>query len=180
MIQAALIFSYLGMAVAGNLVASAFGPWATPFIGFFAIGFDLTMRDVLHQGWQERGVLRRNMGALIATGSLLTVVINHHASRIAIASTVAYSMEATASTIVYWMMFSKARLVKMNTANCVGGMVDSVVFPTIAFNRWMPMVVITQWGAKFLGGAIWAFIVVWMRRRQQARLAMTSYKGGMP
>lgn len=63
----------------------------------------------------------------------------------------------------------RAWLVKVNGSNVVSALVDSVVFLSIlaAYGRvpWGLVVwlVLGQWGAKTLGGAVWSFILA--RRR---------------
>lgn len=166
------IAAYLGCIVTGNLLAAHFGPWVTPIVGFFAIGFDLSMRDVLHKQWQERGVLKRNMALLILSGSLLTVLVNSNAWRIALASTVAFGIEASVSTLVYWLLFKRPRLFKMNVANFFGGACDSLLFPTIAFGAFLPAVILMQWSAKFSGGFLWALLLT--RKKEDLLLPCSS------
>ncbi len=40
-----------------------------------------------------------------------------------------------------------------------GAAVDSLVFPTIAFGALMPQIVLAQFVAKAVGGALWSFIL---------------------
>lgn len=150
---------YLLAIVAGNLLAARFGAWATPAVGFFLIGLDLTLRDLLHQGWQERGVLKRNMALLVLAGSWMTLIANPHAARIALASTLAFALETVTATAVYWLCFRWPRLWKMNAANVAGGLVDSLTFPTVAFGQFLPLVILAQWGAKAGGGLLWSLVL---------------------
>ena len=48
-----MIALYIAAMVAANLLlVYLLGKWSSPFIAFALIGFDLTMRDVMHS-WQE-------------------------------------------------------------------------------------------------------------------------------
>ena len=148
----ALITYAVAMTIA-NLLVSKFGPAITPLLAFFLIGLDLTLRDWLHvrlRPWQ--------MGALILFAGLLTWLLNPAAQNIAIASAVAFMV----SGLVDWLVFSKssgswaARSFKSNVA---GAAVDSLIFPTLAFGALMPAIVLAQFTAKVVGGAVWAFLL---------------------
>lgn len=148
----ALITYAVAMTIA-NLLVSKFGPAITPLLAFFLIGLDLTLRDWLHvrlRPWQ--------MGALILFAGLLTWLLNPAAQNIAIASAVAFMV----SGLVDWLVFSKssgswaARSFKSNVA---GAAVDSLIFPTLAFGALMPLIVLAQFTAKVMGGALWALIL---------------------
>ena len=163
---------YLGAIVAGNMLAGHYGPWVTPVVGFFLIGLDLTLRDILHQGWSDRGVLRRNMLVLIIAGSALTLAVCWSARRIALASTAAFSAEAAMATLIYSWCTRWPCLWKINAANLVGGLVDSLVFPTLAFGMFLPGVTAAQWGTKFAGGFVWALILTrWKKKVDHHRVS---------
>lgn len=148
----ALIVYAVAMTLA-NLLVLKFGPAVTPINAFILIGLDLTLRDWLHvrlRPWQ--------MGALIAGSGLLTWLLNPAAQNIAIASAVAFMV----SGLVDWLVFAKsggswaARSLKSNIA---GAAVDSLIFPTLAFGALMPLIVLAQFTAKVVGGAVWAFLL---------------------
>jgi hypothetical protein len=50
-------------------------------------------------------------------------------------------------------------MVRANGSNVAGAAVDSLVFPTLAFGALMPQIVIAQFLAKCVGGAIWALVI---------------------
>ena len=152
MIPFALLAYAISMTIA-NLLVAEFGPSITPILAFFLIGMDLTLRDWLHvriRPWQ--------MGALIFGAGLLTWILNPAAQHIAIASAVAFGVSA----LIDWLVFSKssgswaARSFKSNVA---GAAVDSLIFPTLAFGALMPLIVLAQFTAKVMGGALWALIL---------------------
>ena len=147
------ILAYTLAMTAANLSIAEFGPAISPVNAFFLIGLDLTLRDWLHvrlRVWQ--------MALLIACTSLITYALNPAAGMIAVASATAF----TASALVDWSMFSVLRgswLFRSNGSNAASAMVDSIIFPTIAFGVLMPWIVIAQFVAKVSGGAIWSWLL---------------------
>lgn len=148
----AMIVYALAMTIA-NLSVATFGPAVTPINAFVLIGLDLALRDWLHvrlKVWQ--------MGALIVATGVLTYVLNPAAGMIAIASAAAF----TSAAVVDWSVFAKLRgswLFRANGSNVAGAAVDSLLFPTIAFGALMPHIVLAQFVAKVVGGAIWAWTI---------------------
>lgn len=131
---------------------------------FLFIGLDLTARDGLHEVWRHTGLIWK-MGLLIATGSALSWVLNHDTGQIALASFVAFACAACADTLVYHVLRDKTRLVKINGSNVFGAAVDSLLFPSIAFGGFMPLVTLGQFMAKVSGGFVWSLVLNWRRRR---------------
>jgi uncharacterized PurR-regulated membrane protein YhhQ (DUF165 family) len=147
----AAIFYVCAMLLA-NLLVFKFGPAISPVLAFFLIGFDLSMRDWLHvrlRAWQ--------MLSLIATSGALTYLLNPGASKIAIASAVAF----TCAAVVDWSVFSAMRgswIRRSSASNVAGAAVDSLVFPALAFGVFMPHIVVMQFAAKVGGGLVWSFL----------------------
>ncbi len=136
-----------------NLSVAAFGPSVTPINAFILIGLDLTLRDWLHVRLRTA-----QMGALIALTGLLSYALNPSTGQIAIASSVAFTFAA----LVDWGTFIKIKgpwLRRANGSNMAAAAIDSIIFPTIAFGALMPHVVIAQFAAKSLGGAMWAWLL---------------------
>ena len=148
---------YLVSIVAANLIVNYFGPSASIIIAFLFIGLDLSLRDHLHEAFGDKLIVK--MGALILSGSAITVALNFDAMQIAIASAVAFGCSAVADSVVYQFLKSKKFLVKSNASNVAGSAVDSILFPTIAFGALMPEIVIAQFMAKLVGGFIFALII---------------------
>lgn len=138
--------------VLANLLVSWFGKWSTIINAFFFIGLDLTSRDKLHNAWRNSGLVWK-MGALIVTGSVLTVILNRNAGQVAVASTVAFAAAAVVDSIAYHLTGS------INKSNLWSAAADSLLFPWIAFGGIMPWVTLGQYAAKVAGGAIWARIL---------------------
>lgn len=143
---------YAAAMTVANLLVAAFGPSITPVNAFVLIGLDLALRDWLHvrmKYWQ--------MGGLIVATGLLTFVLNPAASQIAVASAVSF----TAAAVVDWTVFSKMTgswMRRANGSNVAGAVVDSLLFPTIAFGMLLPHIVAMQFVAKVAGAAIWSLV----------------------
>jgi len=156
-----MIILYLAAIVLANLSSAYFGPSASVVNAFLFIGLDLTARDKLHDTWQRRGLWWK-MALLIAAGSLISWVLNRNTGQIALASFVAFGCAAIADTVVYQVLHKKTYLVKVNGSNVISAAVDSLVFPTLAFGGFMPLITLGQFAAKVIGGALWSFV---LRRR---------------
>lgn len=136
-----------------NLSVAAFGPAISPLNAFLFIGLDLTLRDWLHirlKIWQ--------MGCLILVSGLLTLLLNPATGKIALASAIAF----TASATVDWSVFARLRgtwQTRANASNTAGALVDSLIFPTIAFGVVMPNIIAMQFVAKVFGGFLWSLIL---------------------
>lgn len=160
---------YLAAIVAANLFVAAFGPVATIPAAFLLIGFDLSARDTLHQAWEGRGLWPR-MALLIGVGSLLSWLLNRDAAQIALASSIAFAAAGLIDAATFALLRSKAHLLRVNGSNVTSALVDSVLFPTIAFGAIFPEVIAGQFAAKVLGGAIWAYLIFVVMRRRLAQI----------
>lgn len=161
------VISYIAAIVCANLTVAHFGPWFSPINSFLLIGLDLSLRDRLHDVWQGEKLWPRMLG-MIATAGAISYVLNPSSGVIAVASVVAFCAAALADAGAYHLLRDKPFLQRANGSNIAGSLVDSVLFPTIAFGALMPQIVALQFGAKIAGGAVWAFIL-W--RIRQARMA---------
>jgi hypothetical protein len=156
---------YLMAIVLANLSATIFGPYATVVNAFVFIGLDLTCRDRLHEQWHDSH-LYRNMLRLIVGGSLLSFFVasligkGELSARIALASMIAFALAALTDTIVYGILWKKPKMVKINGSNLASAAVDSMVFPTVAFGSFLPIVTLGQFVAKVLGGFLWSLIIM--------------------
>lgn len=147
------IAAYAAALVAANLSVAAFGPAVTPINAFLFIGLDLALRDWLH----VRLSALQMLGLIIGTGAL-SFGLNPAAGMIAVASTTAFVAAAT----VDWGVFSVVKgswIKRSNLSNTAAAAVDSVVFPTVAFGVLMPQIVLMQFAAKVLGGAMWSWVL---------------------
>lgn len=154
-----LIALYLIAIVLANLSVTWFGPSVTIINAFLFIALDLTTRDALHERWHGLN-LWRNMALLIFSGSVLSALLNWNATPIAVASFVAFACAGIVDALVYLALGDQARLVKMNGSNLVSAAVDSLIFPALAFGfPLMWSIVIGQFVAKVIGGAVWSVIL---------------------
>lgn len=154
-----LVALYLFAIVSANLLVAEFGPSVSILNAFLFIGLDLSTRDSLHERWQGRD-LWRNMAFLILAGSALSALLNWNAVPIAVASACAFFSAGVVDALVYEALGERSRLFRMNGSNVASAAVDSLVFPVIAFG--LPIlwpIVLGQFAAKVLGGALWAYIL---------------------
>ena len=152
------VLLYLVAIVAANLITARFGPAASYFNAFALIGLDLVVKDRLQDFWQHRHLLVK-MGALIATGSLLSYALNRDAGSIALASFVAFGAAALVDALIYQRLRRRPWLTRSNGSNVPAAAVDSLVFPTIAFGGLNPWITLGQFVAKVAGGLVWSVVL---------------------
>jgi queuosine precursor transporter len=153
-----IVALYLGAVVAANLTVAAFGPAMSIVNAFLFIGLDLTSRDKLHDAWSGRHLWLR-MALLVAAGGALSWVINRDAAQIAVASTVSFVLAGAVDAIAYHLLRRSRRMVRVNGSNTIAAAVDSLVFPTLAFGGFMPLIVLGQFAAKVAGGFVWSLVL---------------------
>lgn len=161
------IIAYLFAIVLANMTVLWFGPISTPINAFFLIGLDLTLRDRLHEKWMGSHLWLK-MFLLIAGGSVITYIINRNAGPIAMASVVSFAVAGLADAFIYSRLVRKSFMIKSNGSNLAGALMDSFLFPTLAFGHIMPWVILGQFLAKVGGGFIWSLI---LNRRKDKELA---------
>lgn len=149
---------YLAAVIAANLTVAAFGPSVTVINAFLFIGLDLTTRDGLHEAWGGRWLWPK-MLVLIGVGSLLSFALNQGAGQIALASFLAFGCAGIVDAVVYQVLHRRSWFVKVNGSNVFSAMADSLIFPTVAFGAFLPLIVLGQFTAKVAGGFMWAWII---------------------
>lgn len=136
-------------------------------ICFLMIGFDMAIRDKLHDAWAHRGLFWK-MPILILLGSIVSYVINKDAAQVAFASFTAFAAAGFVDFLVYHALRNHSYWVRVNGSNVLSAAIDSLVFPLIAFG--LPM----QWDffsvefiTKVFGGVVWFFLLglIWRQRR---------------
>lgn len=152
------LFIYLTAIVAANLTVAAWGPNMAIVNAFLFIGLDLTTRDRLHDAWRSNG-LTWKMATLIAVGSLFSWLLNRNAGQIALASFVAFACASGVDTAAYHLLQNRPWWQRVNGSNVLGAAADSLLFPTLAFGALLPAIVLGQFAAKVVGGALWAAIL---------------------
>lgn len=144
-----MILAYLLSITAANLIIQYAGPQATIITAFIFIGLDLVLRDKLHGK-----ISNLKMFGMIAAAGLITLAINVAAWQIAVASSISFAV----ASIADWCVFARSSgswSIRSHKSNFVGSVIDSALFPTLAFGAIMPGVMVGQVVAKFVGGAMW-------------------------
>jgi uncharacterized PurR-regulated membrane protein YhhQ (DUF165 family) len=162
-----ILAAWLAAIVAANLSVSKFGPSAAIYNAFIFIGLLLVLRDVLHDAlgrWRFPKML-----GLIALGGMLSYIVTPSGGKIALASAVAFVAAETVDFIVYTLLHGRPWLERSNASNFPGALVDSLVFPTIAFGGFIWGVSFGQFVAKVAGGLLFTLLLA--RRRTRAALA---------
>lgn len=142
--------------VAANLLVARFGPWIAPINAFFLIGMGLVARDIQHEKWQDKYLFIK-MTALVVASGVISTLINPAATRIATASFCAVIVMGLFDTAVYSMMRKYPFLIRSNTSNVIGALLDSFVFLTIAFGFSL-IPTLTMAAAKIVGGLFWSVV----------------------
>lgn len=161
---------YILALIGANLAATTFGPAATPIIAFFLIGLDLTLRDALHEAWEDAQLWPR-MLALVAVAGTVSYLLNPAAGQIAIASALAFTAAAIVDGAVFALLRRKSQAVRVHGSNLAGGAVDSLIFPALAFGVFMPEIFALQLAAKVGGGAAWLAVLNGFAQRKLRRKA---------
>lgn len=149
---------YVSAICLANFLVFTFGPIMSIVNSFLLIGLDMVLRDSIHDKIGISGAMLMS----VLTGAI-SYAINPATGMIAIASVAAFTASATADAITYQVLSGKSWIKRVNGSNVSGSIVDSMVFPTIAFGAFMPMIIIGQIAAKMVGGLIWSLIIKWCR-----------------
>ena len=162
------IILYLGAIVIANLIIARVGPGAAIPVAFAFIGLDLTSRDHLHDVWRGRNLWPK-MAVLIAGGSALSWLLNRNTGPVALASFIAFALAGVGDAITYHLLGDKARLLRVNGSNVIAALIDSLVFPTLAFGGLLPWIVLGQFAAKVGGGFVWSLVLC---KREPAQMGL--------
>lgn len=144
-------FVYVSAICLANFLVFKFGPSMSIINSFFLIGLDMVLRDKIHDTIGIKGSL---LISLLA-GSI-SYAINPATGMIAIASVAAFTTSSAADAITYHFLKGKSWIKRANGSNASGSIVDSIVFPAIAFGAFMPSIVLGQIAAKMVGGFLWS------------------------
>lgn len=147
------IVIYAAAMTAANLSVAHFGPASIPVNAFLLIGLDLTLRD-----WLQARLKPWQLLALIAASGVITYGLNTDAGRFAAASAAAF----TVSALVDWAVFVRIPgpwFARSNGSNVAGALVDSLVFPLLAFGGVDTLLVAKMFAAKVAGGFVWSALL---------------------
>ncbi len=158
--QWGMVAAYIVAIVTANLIVARYGQPALVVTAAVLIPFDLVTRDVLHERWQGPSLVR-NMAALILSGSVIAALMNIDASRVALASFVAFTAAQTVNALVFAVLVDRTtRFKRMNVSNFFAAAIDSTVFPLIAFAVVDWRLSVAQWGTKFACGLLMTWFIV--------------------
>lgn len=158
------VLIYIAAIVAANLSVATFGPWVSPLNAFLLIGLDLSLRDHLHEKWAGASLWPRMLG-LIVTAGAISYALNPAAGKIALASVAAFCAAGMVDAIAYHALKHRPYLQRSNGSNAAGALVDSFIFPTLAFGGFLPHIVALQFAAKVSGGFLWSLLLARLGKR---------------
>lgn len=142
-----LVILYILAVTLTTAISGALGPLASVIDSFFGIGLVIAVRNQLHALWVDRSWWL--MPVLIVAGSVGSLAANLQHPRIALASMVAFLAANFVATLLYARGHHRWSVVAF-------AVVDSLVFPPIAFGAFVGWVVGGQIVAKITGAALWS------------------------
>lgn len=152
------IWSYLAALVLANLIVKHFGPTGIWFASFFLIPFDFVCRCIFHETWQGKKLIR-NLFLITLVSSIITIILNTSAYRIAFASICSIIGVQVFAGVIYQIFKKKSYLLKVNFSDLIAVVVDSLIFQFIAFSVFDWHITIGQMLIKLAGGLFWYFII---------------------
>lgn len=167
---------YVSAIVAANWLVTRYGQRALPYTAFFLIPFDLVVRDLMQDRWQElaRWAIALRMGLLIGGGAAISLLTATGSFRINLASMCAFVVAATIDAATYQTMIKYGRIFRINAATGLGAFTDSAIFAALAFDDVSWQLVALQMVTKIAGGFVWSLVLFRLfRKRQQT-------EGGQP
>jgi len=148
---------YLVAIILANLVVTYFGVNSVYLVAFILIGLDITARDFLHEFWTVGKWWK--LGLLILVGSFISWLLNKDVGMVAVGSCIAFGVAAILDTLSYHLLRDRSYLIKVNGSNLVSALADSILFLSIAFGEFMPVIILLQYGSKVLGGFVWSLLL---------------------
>ena len=151
---------YLITIVCANLSIVMFGPSVAIINAFIFIGVDLSIRDKLHMEWKGEKLWLK-MAMLIIAGSVISVLFNLDAARIAAASAAAFLFAGLIDTGIFQKLIDKNWMIRANGSNVGGAAADSIMFPLLAFGFFpgVHWIILGQFAAKVAGGFVAAWVI---------------------
>jgi len=159
--------------VVANLAVARWGQVALVFTAWVLIPLDMLARDFLHDRWRGKRLVLRMVG-LVAVGGVFAAALNMAAWRVAVASVCAFVLAMTVNALVFEVAARRGvrRFGRMTVSNLFASVMDSVVFPVVAFGTFDAWLSVAQAGSKFCGGLVWsavAIAVIEKRKRKDKR-----------
>ena len=147
--------AYVAIFTAVNLVVYLCGAWVIPITTSICVAANMMLRDRVFCG---RGL--KFSAAIAAAAGLCTFAFNHAALTVAIASFTAVVAGAFVAGSVFKLLKNKLPIEKARPiANTCSAVTDSLIYPTIAFMTFLPLVSVEMFASKFLSVLFYTFII---------------------
>lgn len=157
-----LVIAFLLSIAAANLAVAHWGQVALVVTAWVVIPFDMLTRDLLHERWQgDRLVLR--LAGLVVAGAAIAVAVSPSSLRVSSASCASFAASMAVNAAVFHAMLARSRFSRMNASNLLAAIVDSILFPLLAFGELELALSAAQAGSKFAGGVAWTTLVLCRR-----------------
>lgn len=160
--QLVMAIGYILFNVCANLFVSFLAPFGsdlnlifmvTSIGGVLFIGPILFFRDRLHELWYQDQLWIR-MFSLLLMGGILSALFNPGSIRLSLASMGSFIVSELIDTLIYHLLYAKPNMVKINGSNLASSVVDSLLFPVLAFGSINSLLFIGQFIGKFIGGFV--------------------------
>ncbi len=149
---------YLLAFVIANFVVLWFGSNGLIFTALFLIPFDFVMRCVFHETWKGFELIAK-MFILVLVAGVITYLINHETHKIAVASIIGFTAAQIFAGFMYQISIKKSYLLKVNTSDAIGIIVDSISFQLFAFGTVNWYIFSSQFMLKIIGGLFWYWVI---------------------
>lgn len=156
--QVIKISLYLLAFVLANFIVLYFGKVGLIFTALFLIPFDFVMRCLFHEQWKGVELILK-LGLLVGVASILTYVINKDAANIALGSVFGFVSAQFIAGVFYQSVINKSYFIKVNGSDAIGIFFDSLVFQFVAFSSIDPIITISQFTLKIIGGLFWYWVI---------------------
>lgn len=141
--------AYVAVFVMVNLIVHWCGAWIIPLTTMACVAANMLGRDKL----LLEGGAKFSIGACTVAG-LLTCLVLPDAGQVAIASLAAVVCSAIVSAIA-WGFFPDGHWKN----NIISAVADALVFPTVAFGAFLPLVSLGQFAGKFIAVSVIAYLM---------------------
>ena len=156
--QALKISLYLAALITANFIVLWFGKTGLIFTALLLIPFDFVMRCMFHEQWKGIELIIK-LGILIVCAGAITYLINIDTKFIAIASVSGFVSAQIIAGIFYQLTIKRKYFIKVNGSDAVGILADSVIFQAVAFNSIDPLITLSQFILKLIGGLFWYWVI---------------------
>lgn len=148
--ESLLVAVYILAVAATTAISGALGPLASVLDSLPGIGLVIVIRGLLQDHWKVHTWFW--MGVLILMGTLASLSVNATHPRVALASGTAFVF----ANITAGLLYPRNRRLSI----VAFAVVDSFIFPALAFGTFMWWVVGGQIVAKIAGAIIWSLILL--------------------